>query len=114
MVERETKEKIGTLRTNNGGEFTSNEFQNYCKDRGIKRHFTNAYTPQQNGVTERMNRTLMGMARSMMQFKGLSSSYWAEAVHIAVYLWNRSPTASLDGVTPYEAWYGYKPKVKHL
>ena len=59
MVERETKEKIGTLRTDNGGEFTSNEFHNYCKDKGIKIHFTNAYTPQQNGVTERMNRTLM-------------------------------------------------------
>ena len=56
----------------------------------------------------------MGMARSMMQFKGLSSSYWAEAVHTVVYLRNKSPTASLDGVTPYEAWYGYKPNVKHL
>ena len=57
---------------------------------------------------------LMGMARSMMQFKGHSSSYWAEAVHTAVYLRNRSPTTSLDGVTPYESWCGYKPKVKHL
>ena len=58
--------------------------------------------------------TLMGMERSMMQFKGLSSSYWAEAVHTAVYLRNRSPKTSLDGVTPYESWYGYKPKFKHL
>ena len=57
----------------NGGEFTSKEFWNYCKDKGIKRHFTNAYTPQQNGVTERMNHIVMGMARSMMQFKGLCS-----------------------------------------
>ena len=114
LVERETKEKIGTVRTDNGGEFTSNEFQNYCKDKGIKRHFTNADTPQQNGVTERMNRTLMGMERSMMQFKGISSSYWVEAINTAIYLRNRSPTTSLDGVTPYESWYGYKPKVKHL
>jgi hypothetical protein len=57
---------------------------------------------------------LMGMARSMMQFKGLSTKYWAEAVHTAIYLGNRSPTSTLDGKTPYEAWYGFKPKVNNL
>jgi hypothetical protein len=61
-----------------------------------------------------MNRTLMGMARSMMQFKGLSKKSWAEVVHTAVYLRNRSPTSSLDGQTPYEAWYSFKPKVNYL
>jgi hypothetical protein len=58
--------------------------------------------------------TLMGMARSWLKFKGLSSSYWAEAIHSAIYLRNRSPTSSLDGITPYESFYGFKPKVKHL
>jgi hypothetical protein len=61
-----------------------------------------------------MNRTLMGMARSMLKFKGLNSSYWAEAIHIAIYLRNRFPTTFLHGITPYEAWYGFKPKVKYL
>ena len=61
-----------------------------------------------------MNRTIMGMARSMMQFKGLSKKYWVEAVHTAIYLRNRSPTLALDGKTPYEAWYGFKPKVNHF
>ena len=61
-----------------------------------------------------MNRTLLGMARSMLTFKGLSPTYWAEAIHTAVYLRNRSPNASLEGITPYEAWFGFKPKVKHL
>jgi hypothetical protein len=56
----------------------------------------------------------MGMARSMMHFKGLSTKYWAEAVHTTVYLRNRSPTSTLDGKTSYEAWYGFKPKVNHL
>jgi len=92
LVENAIKEKIATLRTDNGGEFTSNEFNDYCRQHGIKRHLTNSYTPQQNGVTERMNRTLMGMARSMLHFKGLSTKYWAEAVHTAVNLRNRSPT----------------------
>jgi hypothetical protein len=114
LVENEVKEKIGTLRTDNGGEFTSNEFNTYCSDNGIRRQLTNLYTPQQNGVTERMNRTLLGMARSMLSFKRLSSKYWAEAIHTTIYLRNRSPTASLDGITPYEAWFGFKPRVKHL
>jgi hypothetical protein len=61
-----------------------------------------------------MNKTLMGMTRSMMQFKGLSTKYWVEVVHTAVYLRNRSPTSALDGKTPYEAWYNFKPKVNHL
>jgi transposase InsO family protein len=77
LVENEVKEKIGTLRTDNGGEFTSNEFKTYCTNNGIRRHLTNVYTPQQNGVIERMNRTLLGMARSMLTFKKLSPTYWA-------------------------------------
>ncbi len=75
LVENEVKEKIGTLRTYNGGEFTSNEFKTYCSENGIRRHLTNVYTPQQNGVVERMNRTLLGMARSMLTFKRLSPTY---------------------------------------
>jgi hypothetical protein len=52
LFENEVKEKIGTLRTDNGGEFTSNEFNTYCTDKGIRRHLTNFYTPQQNGDTK--------------------------------------------------------------
>jgi hypothetical protein len=114
LVENEVKEKIGTLRTDYGGEFTFNEFKTYCIDNGIRRHLTNFYTPQQNGVAERMNHTLLGMARSMLSFKKLSSTYWAKAIHTSIYLRNRSPTASLDEITPYEAWFGFKPRVKHL
>jgi hypothetical protein len=84
LVENEVKERIGTLKTDNGGEFTCNEFKNYCTDNGIRRHLTNFYTPQQNGVIERMNRTLLGMARSMLIFKKLSSTYWAEAIHTTI------------------------------
>ena len=56
-----------------------------------------------------MNRTLLGMARSMLTFKKLSPLYWAEAIHTIIYLRNISPTASLDRITPYEAWFGFKP-----
>jgi transposase InsO family protein len=92
MVENETRENVASLRIDNGGEFTSTKFNDYCRNDGVKRQLKNSYTPQHNGVTERMNRTLMGMARSMMHFKGLSTKYWAEAVHTAVYFRNRSPT----------------------
>ena len=61
-----------------------------------------------------MNQTLLGMARSMLFFKGPNSCYWAEVVHTTIYLRNRSPSSSLDGITPFEAWYGFKPMVKHL
>lgn len=114
FVENEVKEKIGTLRIDNGGEFTSNELKTYCSENGIRRHLTNVYTPQQNGVVERMNCTLLGMARSMLTFKRLSPTYWEKAIHTVVYLRNRSPTASLDGIKPYEAWFGFKPRVEHL
>ena len=108
LIENEVKEKIDTLKIENGREFTSNEFKMYCMDNGIKRHLTNVYTPQQN-VVERMNCTLLGMARSMLNFKKLSPIYWAEEIHTNVYLRNKSPTTSLDKTTPYEAWF-----VKHL
>jgi transposase InsO family protein len=88
MVENATREKVASLRIHNGGEFTSTEFNDYCRVNGIKRKLINSYTPQQNGVIERMNITLMGMVRSMMQFKGMSTKYLAESVHIAVYLRN--------------------------
>ena len=87
------------MRTDNGGEFTSNHLLTYCQEKGIERQLTNFYTPQQNGVLERMNQTLLIMVRAMLFFKGLSSCYWAEAVHTAVYLRNRSPSSSLDGIT---------------
>jgi transposase InsO family protein len=111
LVENEAKENIGALQTNNGGEFTSNEFQNLCSENGIIRKLKNVYTPQHKGVTERMNHTLLGMARSMLTLKNLSPSYWAKKVHTTVYLRRRSTTVYLDGITPYEAWYEFKPQI---
>ena len=72
------------------------------------------YTPQQNGVCERKNRTIMETARCLLKRKRLSRRFWAEAVSCAVYLINRSPTTSLEKCTPHEAWYGTKPSVHHL
>ena len=90
------------------------EFTEYCKSKGIKKDDTIPYTPQQNGVSERMNRTIMETTRSMLHHAELPLSFWAEAVSTAVYLRNRSPTSYLKEMTPYERWYGSKADVSNL
>jgi hypothetical protein len=81
LVEKETRSCIKSLRTDRGGEFTSQEFNQFCKENGIKRQLTAAYTPQQNGVAERKNRTIMNMVRSMISDKKILKSFWPEAVN---------------------------------
>ena len=114
MVERSTGRKVIAVRTDNGGEYTSVEFQSYLRKEGIKHEFTVSRTPEQNGVAERLNRTLMESVRSMLVGAHLPQRFWADALATAVYLRNRSPTKSVDGLTPYEAWSGHKPSVDHL
>ena len=113
LVEKATKKKVVTLRTDNGGEYTSTQFEEYLKAEGIRHELTVPKTPQQNGIAERLNRTLVEMARSMLLDAKLPKKFWAEAVSTAVYLKNRSPSKPLSK-TPYEVWNGRKPKVNHL
>ncbi len=111
----ECGQRIGKLRTDNGGEYLSGEFKAYLKSKGIRHELTVAHSPEQNGVAERMNRTLMESARAMVRHAGLPNSYWAEAVATAAYVRNRTPTAAIkEDTTPYERWYGRKPNVSHL
>jgi transposase InsO family protein len=114
LVENQTEKKIKVLRTDNGGEFYGNEFKEFCKKCGIARQKTTPYTPQQNGVVERMNMTLMEKARSMLSGVGLGQEFWAEAVGTTCYLVNRSPSSTLDDKTPHEVWSGKKPSLQHL
>ena len=108
-------EEVCVLRSDNGGEYVLLEFETYLKSRGIRHELTVPHSPQQNGVAERMNRTLMESARSMLAHAGLPDSYWAEAVATAAYLRNRTPTTSFEEKkTPYERWYGKKPNLSHL
>ena len=66
LVENQTGKKIWVLRTDNGGEYTSNEFMEYCSTEGIKKEHTLPHTPQQNGVAERKNKTMVGAAKAML------------------------------------------------
>jgi hypothetical protein len=114
LVENQMGKNIRCLRSDNGGEYTSNDFDDYCVREGIRREMTVAYNPQQNGVAERKNRSIVGAARAMIHDQGLPLFLWAEAYNTAVYLQNRSPHRALGNVTPDEAFTGQKPQVGHL
>ena len=86
----------------------------FCEEVGIEHQLTTPYTPQQNGVGERKNHTIMEMSRCLMFEKNLPKEYWTETVHTAVFLLNRLPTKLVDEKTPNEAWYGFKPSLKNL
>jgi transposase InsO family protein len=114
LVENQIEKIIKVLRTDNGGEFCRNEFEEFCNKCGIARQKTTPYTPQQNGFAERMNKTLMEKARCMLSGAGLGQEFWAEAVGTACYLVNRSPSSMLDDKTPQEVWTGKEPSLTHL
>eukprot|EP00253_Pinus_taeda_P027941 PITA_27941 len=107
LVENNTGRTIKCLRIDNGGEFTSKEFDSYCKDAGIERHKTTVYTPQQNGVAECMNKTLLERARSMLSNAGLQKELWTKAVATTCYVINRSPSTKIECKIPQEVWKGH-------
>ncbi|KAG8496506.1 hypothetical protein CXB51_009106 [Gossypium anomalum] len=106
MIEKQTGKQIKYLRTDNGLEFCSDEFNRLCKSEGIVRHLTVRHTPQQNGVAERMNRMIMEKVRCMLSNANLPKSFWAEAAFTACFLINRSPSVAIEKKTPQEVWSG--------
>lgn len=113
-VEKKVGAPIQCLRTDRGGEFTSNEFAKFCEEQGISRQLTAAYTPQQNGVAERKNRTIMNMVRSMLDGRQVPKEFWPEAANWCIHILNRCPTTALEDKTPSEAWNGFKPDVDYF
>ena len=114
-VEKQSGKKMKCLRTDRGGEYLSAEYKAFLEKEGIDHQVTMAGTPQQNGVAERMNRTLQEKGRSMLAGSGLKGGFWGEAIMTAAYLRNRSPSRSLEQEkTPEEIFSGWKPSVRHL
>lgn len=101
------------LQSDNGGEYASKDFDKYLKEHGISRRLSIPCNPEQNGVAERRNRTVLDAARCLLAQSGLPPSFWAEAVNTANYLRNRCPTRSLEGMTLHEIWSN-KPDAKYL
>eukprot|EP00171_Calliarthron_tuberculosum_P023532 IDg23532t1 len=107
--------KVKCLRSDNGGEYLSNDFKTYLEANGIKHELTVAYTPQQNGVAERMNRTLMNLVRSMLHHKRVEKRFWAEALATAVYVRNRVTSRALSSnTTPHHIWNSSPPDLSHM
>jgi transposase InsO family protein len=113
-VEKKSGRSIKVLRTDRGGEFLSKEFNNFFDAEGIHHELTTPYTPEQNGVSERKNRTVVELGRCMLKHMKMPNQLWAEAVATAVYIRNISPTKALSDMTPFEVWNGFKPSVSHL
>ncbi|GJU74468.1 retrotransposon protein, putative, ty1-copia subclass [Tanacetum coccineum] len=112
-VENQLRKTIKSLRSDRGGEYMSQEFLDHLKEHGIIAHRTPPYTPQNNGVSERRNRTLLDMVRSMMSQTTLPKSFWDYALETATRILNMVPTKKVDK-TPYEIWHGQAPKLSYL
>ena len=112
-VEKQLGKSIKTLRSDRGGEYLSDDFLGHLIENGILSQLTAPGTPQQNGVAERRNRTLLDMVRSMMSYSTLPLSFWGYALQTACYILNQVPTKSTPR-TPYELWKGKKPSLGHM
>ncbi|KAJ9538811.1 hypothetical protein OSB04_031544 [Centaurea solstitialis] len=112
-VQNQLDRKIKFLRSDRGGEYLSDEFDNHLMECGIVSQLTPPYTPQMNGVSERRNRTLLDMVRTMMCHSTLPMSFWGHALETAAHILNRAPTKSVEK-TPYELWKGKKPNMSFL
>ena len=121
-VELQLDKKIKTVRSDRGGEYYGRytesgqhlgPFARFLQEQGIVAQYTMPGTPDQNGVAERRNRTLMDMVRSMISYSTLPVSFWGDALKTAVYILNRVPTKVVPK-TPFELWTGRKPSLAHL
>ena len=110
----ESGHRLKAFRSDQGGEFNSAMVIAFCSEKGIKHYTTMPYSPQRNGVVERRNQTVVEIVRCLLKSMQAPSKFWGEAVKMAVYILNRSPTKSLNQKTPFEAWFGRKPSARHL
>ena len=99
-MENLSEKKIKIFRLDNGGEFTSNEFNDFCNESGIKRDLTIAYNPQQNGVVERKNRYIMEAIKAMIHDQYIPMYLWEEAGKTIVHVQNIISHGALGNKTP--------------
>ncbi|GJW63934.1 putative ribonuclease H-like domain-containing protein [Tanacetum coccineum] len=114
FIENQLNKKVKAIRCDNGTKFKNSKLIELCGSKGIKRDYSNARTPQQNGVAERKNRTLIEAARTMLADSKLPTMFWTEAVSTACYVLNRVLVTSPHNKTPYELLSGKVPNISHL
>ncbi|SGZ29881.1 BQ5605_C053g12604 [Microbotryum silenes-dioicae] len=113
-VENATGDRVKTIRSDNGGEFTLRTFVDFCVAKGIRRELTIPYTPQQNGRVERTNRTIKEGILALLYSAGADTRLWAEAAKYFVHCKNLLPHAGIHGEVPDTRWYGMAPDVSSL
>lgn len=113
-VQSETGKHIKTIRTDRGGEYCSKDFESFCNYHGIRRELTASYSTQQNSVSERKNRTILNMVRTLLTKGRIPKNFWPEAVNWSIHILNRSPTFAVQNKTPEEAWCGRRLAVDHF
>lgn len=110
-----TGHTVKTLLSDNGGEFDNEAVKKILQKFGIQHRLTMPYTPEQNGCSERENRTLVEAARSMLHARGeMPQVLWAELINTAAYVLNRTGPTRVDAKVPFELWHNRKPKISHL
>ncbi|GJR41628.1 putative ribonuclease H-like domain-containing protein [Tanacetum coccineum] len=114
QIENQLNHRVKIIRSDNGTEFKNRDMLEFCGNKGIKQEYSNARTPQQNGVAERMNRTLIEAARTMLADSLLPTTFWAEAVSTACYIFNRVRVTKPQNKTPYELLFGHKPNISYI
>ncbi|GAQ93484.1 hypothetical protein KFL_015700010 [Klebsormidium nitens] len=112
-VETQLGRKVKKIQSDRGGEYWNSEVTEFCARKGIIHQKTNPYSSPENGVAERLNRTLLDKVRAMLSESGLDLKWWGEAVLTASYVRNRTATKT-HGKTPLELFFGQKPSVKEL
>ncbi|GKA05161.1 putative ribonuclease H-like domain-containing protein [Tanacetum coccineum] len=110
-IENLVDKKVKIIRSDNGTEFKNKVIDDFCREKSIKREYSVARTPQQNGVAERKNRTLIEAARTMLADSKLPTTFWAEAVSTVCYVQNRVLIVKPYNKTPYELFRGFKPAI---
>ncbi|GJX74434.1 putative ribonuclease H-like domain-containing protein [Tanacetum coccineum] len=113
-IENLVDKKVKIIRCDNGTEFKNRVMSEFCEKKGIKKEFSVARTPQQNGVAERRNRTLIEAARTMLADSKLPTTFWAEAVNTACYVQNRVLVVKPHNKTPYELFRGRTPALSFM
>lgn len=114
LVENQKGKKIKSIRTDNGLEYINQHFKEFCGKNGISHQTSCSYTPEQNGLAERINRTIVERAKCMIFDADLEKTYWAEAVNTAVYIINRTVSSAINGDIPEKIWSGYEVDLSHI
>ncbi|PKU66151.1 Retrovirus-related Pol polyprotein from transposon TNT 1-94 [Dendrobium catenatum] len=114
MIRCQFNKHIKTLRTDGGGEFINNSFNQFCKNSGMRHQYSCPHTPSQNGIAERKNRHILETIRSLLIHSKAPQTLWTHALHTAIHIINRLPTRTLENKTPYESLFRIPPSYDHL